>query len=164
MSVETSASAPTAAFPRLSIEQAQAGQNFPLAVIAGIGGAAVGAILWAGVTVATEMKLGLMALAVGYIVGQAIRAAGQGVDAKFGYLGAACGLLGCAAGDVLSNVVFFAHARSLSFAQTLAVLSPDLLTRLIKAAFDPMDLLFLAIGVYEGYKFSFKYRIAPAAA
>ena len=164
MSVETSASAQSDGIPGLSIEQARAQQNFPLAVIAGICAALIGAALWAVVTVTTEYKLGLMALAVGYMAGQAIRLAGQGMDAKFGYLGAACGFLGCAAGDVLSNIVFFAHAKSLSFAQTLNILTPDLLMALAKAAFDPMDLLFLAIGVYEGYKFAFKYRIASAAA
>ncbi len=164
MSVETSASAQDAGFPGLSIEQVKAQQNFPLAVIAGIAAALVGAALWAAVTVATEYKLGLMALAVGYIVGQAIRLAGQGVDEKFGYLGAACGFLGCAAGDLLSNIVFFAQAKSLTFAQTLNILTPDMLTRLVKVAFDPMDLLFLAIGVYEGYKFAFKYRITSTAA
>ena len=111
----------------------------------------------------TEYKLGLMALAVGYMVGQAIRALGQGIDAKFGYLGAACGLLGCAAGDLLSNIAFFAKAKSYSFAQTLNILNPDFIIWLAKAAFDPMDLLFLAIGVYEGYKFAFKYRIAPVS-
>jgi hypothetical protein len=164
MSVETSASAQSDGIPGLSIEQVRAQQNFPLAVIAGISAALLGAVLWAAVTVTTEYKLGLMALAVGYIVGQAIRLAGQGVDAKFGYLGAACGFLGCAAGDILSNVVFFAHAKSLSFAQTLNILTPDLLMALAKAAFDPMDLLFLAIGVYEGYKFAFKYHMTSAAA
>ena len=164
MSVETSASAQSDGIPCLSIEQVRAQQNFPLAVIAGISAALLGAVLWAAVTVTTEYKLGLMALAVGYMAGQAIRLAGQGVDAKFGYLGAACGFLGCAAGDVLSNIVFFAHAKSLSFAQTLNILTPDLLMALAKIAFDPMDLLFLAIGVYEGYKFAFKYHITSAAA
>ena len=164
MSVETSASAQGDGIPGLSIEQARAQQNFPLAVIAGIAAALIGAALWAAVTVTTEYKLGLMALAVGYMAGQAIRLAGHGMDPKFGYLGAACGFLGCAAGDMMSNVVFFAHAKSLSFAQTLNVLTPDLLMALAKAAFDPMDLLFLAIGVYEGYKFAFKYHIASAAA
>jgi hypothetical protein len=164
MSVETSASAQSDGLSGLSIEQVRAQQNFPLAVIAGVAAALLGAALWAAVTVTTEYKLGLMALAVGYMVGQAIRLAGQGVDAKFGYLGAACGFLGCAAGDVLSNIVFFAHAKSLSLAQTLNILTPDLLMALAKAAFDPMDLLFLAIGVYEGYKFAFKYHITSAAA
>ncbi|MGO9484619.1 MAG: hypothetical protein ACLPX9_08555 [Rhodomicrobium sp.] len=164
MSAETSASTRSAAFSGLSVEKVRAEQNFPLAIAAGVGAAAVGAVLWAVVTVTTKMELGLMAVAVGYLVGQAIKAAGQGVDAKFGYLGAACGFLGCAGGNVLSSIAFFAQARSLSFAQTLDVLSPDLVTRLAKATFDPIDLLFLAIGVYEGYVFSFKYRIAPAAA
>jgi hypothetical protein len=160
MSVETSAAAPSDGIPGLTVEQVRAGQNFPLAVAAGLTAAVLGAVLWAAVTVASEYKLGLMALAVGYIVGQAIRIAGQGVDAKFGYLGAACGFLGCAGGAVLCNIVFFAQAKSLSFAQTLNILTPELLTRLVQITIDPMDILFVGIGVYEGYKFAFKYRIA----
>ncbi len=160
MSVETSAVAQGADFPALTVEQVRARQNFPLAVIAGLTAAIMGAILWAGVTVASEYKLGLMALAVGYLVGQAIRIAGQGVDAKFGYLGAACGFLGCASGTVLCNIAFFAQAKSLSFAQTLDIMTPELLMRLVQIAFDPMDILLVGIGVYEGYKFAFKYRLA----
>ncbi len=164
MSAEASATEQSAAIPSLSVEQARGGQNFPLAVIAGIAAAAMGAILWAAVTIATEYKLGLMALTVGYIVGQAIRTAGQGIDAKFGYLGAACGFLGCAFGDLLSNIVFYAQAKSYTSAQMLNLLSPEFISWLVQAAFSPMDLLFLAIGVYEGYKFSFRYRIVPPAA
>jgi len=160
MSVETDASARSADLPGLTVEQARARQNFPLAVIAGLTAAIGGAVLWAAVTVSTEYKLGLMALVVGYVVGQAIRIAGQGLDAKFGYLGAACGFLGCAGGTVLCNIVFFAQAKSLSFAQMLDLMTPELLMRLAQVAFDPMDIVFVGIGVYEGYKFAFKYHIA----
>jgi hypothetical protein len=164
MSVETGDAVQDADLPSLTVEQVRARQNFPLAVIAGLTAAIAGAVLWAGVTVATDYKLGLMALAVGYLVGQAIRIAGQGIDAKFGYLGAACGFLGCAGGAVLCNVVFYAQGKSLSLAQTLDVLTPELMARLVQIAFDPMDILFVGIGVYEGYKFAFKFRIAEPAA
>ena len=51
----------------------RAQQNFGLAAAAGLGAALVGAIAWAIVTVITQMELGLMAIAVGYIVGQTIK-------------------------------------------------------------------------------------------
>ncbi len=161
MSVETDASAQSGDLPGLTLEQARASQNFPLAVIAGLIAAIAGAILWAAVTVATDYKIGLIALVVGYFVGQAIRIAGRGVDAKFGYLGAGFGFLGCAGGAVLCNIVFFAQAKSLSFAQMFDLMTPELLIRLAQVAFDPMDIVFVGIGVYAGYKFAFKYRIAP---
>jgi len=74
-------------------------QNFNLAILAGIGAAVLGAALWAVVTVTTKTELGLMAVAVGFLVGRAIRAVGHGVEQKFGYLGAACAFVGCIAGN-----------------------------------------------------------------
>src|ERR1700761_173761 len=88
--------------PTLDVGKILSEQNFSRAIPAGIGAALLGAVAWAVVTVATEMQLGLMAIAVGYLVGRAIRAVGHGVEPKFGYLGAACALLGCVAGNVLS--------------------------------------------------------------
>ena len=143
-----------------------AAQNFNFAIPAGIGAAVLGAVAWAIVTVATGMQLGLMAIAVGYIVGRAIRAVGHGVEPKFGYLGAACALIGCVAGNVLSDIGFYAKVRHIGFGQALGDIDMALLTKLADPAAHPMDLLFYAIAVYEGYKISFKYRLvkpAPAA-
>jgi hypothetical protein len=138
-------------------------QNFGLAIPAGIGAAVLGAVVWAIVTVATEMQLGLMAIAVGFIVGRAIRAVGHGVEPKFGYLGAACALLGCVAGNVLSAIGFYAKLRGIGYVEALGNLDMALLTKLVSTFSQTMDLLFYAIAIYEGYKFSFKYRLVKRA-
>jgi hypothetical protein len=138
-------------------------QNFNLAMIAGIGAAVGGAVLWAVVTVVTKMELGLMAIAVGYLVGRAIRETGKGIDAKFGYLGAACGLLGCVLGNMLSALAFYADHQHATLAGVLGNMDLNLLLRLMTGFFQPMDLLFYGIGIYEGYRFSFKYRLATSA-
>jgi hypothetical protein len=143
-----------------------AAQNFNLAVLAGIGAAVLGAALWAVVTVTTKTELGLMAIAVGFLVGRAIRAVGHGVDQKFGYLGAACALVGCIAGNVLSDIGFYANIRGIGFGQALGDLDMAMLTKVVTTFSQPMDLLFYGIAIYEGYKFSFKYRLrkpAPSA-
>jgi len=150
----------------IDIGKILAAQNFNLAIPAGIGAAVLGAVAWAVVTVTTEMQLGLMAIAVGYIVGRAIRAVGHGVEPRFGYLGAACALMGCVAGDLLSDIAFYAKIRHIGFGQALGDLDMALLTKLVSTFAQPMDLLFYAIAIYEGYKISFKYRLqkpAPAA-
>jgi hypothetical protein len=134
-------------------------QNFNLAIPAGIGAAILGAVAWAVVTVATEMQLGLMAIAVGYLVGRAIRAVGHGVEPKFGYLGAACALLGCVAGNLLSDIAFYAKIRHIGLGQALGDLDMAMLVKLVSTFSQPMDLLFYGIAIYEGYKFSFKYRL-----
>jgi len=150
----------------IDIGKILAAQNFNLAIPAGIGAAVLGAVVWAIVTVATEMQLGLMAIAVGFLVGRAIRAVGHGVEPKFGYLGAACALIGCVAGNALSDIGFYAKLRHIGFGQALGDIDMALLTKLLDPSSHPMDLLFYGIAVYEGYKFSFKYRLvkpAPAA-
>jgi hypothetical protein len=160
---ETNPAAPVSALP-LSTIRAQ--QNFPLAIAAGLGASLAGAIAWAIVTVVTEMKLGLMAVAIGYIVGQAIRATGKGVDQQFGILGAACALFGCVVGNVLSAVAFYAKVKGLGFGDVMQILDFDFVTRVTTATAQPMDLLFYGIAIYEGYRFSFRYKATapkPAA-
>jgi hypothetical protein len=130
--------------------------NFPMAVLGGLGGAVVGAGLWAVVTVVTQMELGIMAIAVGFIVGYAVRELGKGREQKFGILGAVCGLIGCVLGNLLSAIGVYAQARGIGFFDVLGGLNMDFLSRLMSVFFSPMDLLFYAIAVYEGYKFSFR--------
>lgn len=145
--------------PREIVAQLKAQQNFALAIPAGLAAAIVGAAIWAAATFATETKIGLIAVAVGALVGYAIRAAGKGLEAKFGVLGAACGALGWALGTVFSDVAFLAQHVKRPFLDVLFQLGPDRIVSLTSELVDPMDLLFLGIAVYDGYKFSFKSRL-----
>jgi hypothetical protein len=164
---ENVATDPAAAQPTMGevVAQLKAQQNFGLAIPAGVAAAIVGAAVWAGVTFATETKIGLIAVAVGALVGYAIRAAGKGLEAKFGLLGAICAAFGWGLGTVLSDVAFLAHHVNRPFLDVLVQLDPGKVLALASQLADPMDLLFLGIAVYEGYKFSFKYRLKkPVAA
>jgi hypothetical protein len=111
------------------------------------------------ITVVTEMEIGIVAVAIGYIVGQAVRVAGNGIDKKFGYLGAVCALFGCILGNILSAIAIFARAKGVAFGDLLATLDFDFIRKLMVAFFHPLDLLFYAIALYEGYRFSIKYRL-----
>jgi hypothetical protein len=73
----------------------------------------------------------------------------------FGILGAVCGLLGCLAGNLLSDLAFYAQGAHITYMDTFGRLSVPLVQRLFTAFFSPMDLIFYAIAVYEGYRFSF---------
>jgi len=73
---------------------------------------------------------------------------------------------GCIAGDVLSDIGFYANIRGIGFGQALGDLDMAMLTKVVTTFSQPMDLLFYGIAIYEGYKFSFKYRLrkpAPSA-
>ena len=113
-----------------------------------------GAGLWAAVTVATSSELGLMAIAVGLIVGFAIRKVRKVPDPRLGILGAIFALAGCVLGNALSVQIFIAQKFGIPYEQ--ALLSPDIpaLMHAMSVTFQPMDLIFYAIAVYEGYKFS----------
>lgn len=91
-----------------SLAQIQADQDFVRAVPAAVGAAILGALLWAAFGYFTGMSLGLVAILIGVLVGYAVRHVGKGVDARFGYLGAACSALGWALGTWLCDVALLA--------------------------------------------------------
>jgi hypothetical protein len=125
-----------------------------LAVAAGIGAAVAGAILWAVVTVLSEYELGVMAIAVGYMVGKAIIGVAKHGNNTLGVIGAVCSLFGCLLGNLLSAVGFASEALHRSYFDVLSHLNPEAVVRLFSATFGAMDLLFYAIAIYEGYRFA----------
>lgn len=134
-------------------------QNLSLAITGGLGTAIAAAIAWAVITVVTKMELGIVAVAVGYVVGRAIRELGKGLDPVFGYVGAACALFGSGLGNLLSAIAFYAQSQNIPFFQVLTAFDLTLWGKLFGVFFQPMDLLFYGIAIYEGYRFSFRYRV-----
>ena len=142
-----------------TIEQLRAQQNFAMAVPAGLAAAIIGAMVWATFVYFTEIKLGLIVVAVGALVGYAIRKAGHGLDPQFGVLGGACAALGWALGTVLCDIAFVAKNVDRSFFDVLTTLGIGESVLLAFRAADGMDLVFLAIAVWEGYKLSLRYKL-----
>jgi hypothetical protein len=142
-----------------AIAHLRARQNFALAVPAGLVAALLGAVLWAAFVYITDYELGLIAVAVGALVGFAVREAGQGVDPKFGILGAACAALGWALGSVLTAVAMISKQADASMLDVVHRLGVDGCISATIQTGDALELLFLAIAVYEGWKFAFKYRL-----
>lgn len=141
-----------------SLAQIQADQDFVRAVPAAVGAAILGALLWAAFGYFTGMSLGLVAILIGVLVGYAVRHVGKGVDARFGYLGAACSALGWALGTWLCDVALLAKQVDRPIMDVLGNVGAAGSLNLAVQASDAMDLLFLAIAVWEGYRFSFRYR------
>ncbi|MBI3029168.1 MAG: hypothetical protein HYY64_06630 [Candidatus Rokubacteria bacterium] len=126
--------------------------------LAGVAAAGLGAALWALITAATNYQIGFMALGVGFLVGYAVRAAGKGVDAGFGILGAILTLAGCLAGNLLAACIIASREMGVPLSAILAGLTPALAGRVLRATFQVTDLLFYAIAVYEGYRFAISGR------
>jgi len=135
-------------------------QNLPLALVAGAVTALIGALIWMGITVATDMHLGLVALAVGAAVGYAVRYAGKGVTKVYGIIGAVFTLLGCLAGEVFASVQFAANAANLDFFTALTKVDLAALLQNLGENSSAITYLIYGIGIYEGYKFSFR-KLTP---
>src|SRR3989449_8433287 len=129
-------------------------ENLPMGFMAGLVAAAIGAGLWALVTIVTGFQIGWMAVGVGFLVGWAVRVAGKGTHMAFGILGAALALGGCALGNLLAAVVIAPRHFEVPLQAVFTRLTPDVVWSLMETTFKPIDLLFYGIAIYEGYRFS----------
>jgi hypothetical protein len=143
------------------MQRRKAEQSMPLALAAGVVAALVGAGIWAVVTDSTGFTIGWMAVGVGFIVGYSVRFLGKGIERPFQYVGAACALLGCVLGNYLAVAGLAAQDMHLDVFTVISRIPLNQVGSLMQASFQPIDLLFYAIAVYEGYRFSLR-RITPA--
>ena len=71
-------------------------------------------------------------------------------------MGGVLSLVGCAIGNLLAVTAVAAAHEGVTFFQALSMLNPELAYQLMVAFFSPMDVVFYAIAVYEGYRLSFR--------
>lgn len=140
----------------LYMEKIKLEQNLAMGFIGGLAAAVIGAIVWAVITVVTEYQIGYMAIAIGFLVGFSVRTFGKGINTIFGVIGAVLALIGCLLGNFLSLVGFFADAEGMSYLEILSQIDYALVPEIMIETFNPMDVLFYGIALYEGYKFSFR--------
>jgi len=131
-------------------------QNLIMATLAGGAAALIGACAWSAITVMTNYQIGWMAVGVGFLVGYAVKTFGKGIDRSFGIVGAVWSLAGCAAGNLLTVVGTIAKQQNIPVMNILEKLDAEIIASLMQATFNPMDVLFYGIAVYEGYRFSFR--------
>jgi hypothetical protein len=152
--------------PKLNIEEYgnTASQNLPIAVIAGLVAAVVSAAIWAAITISTGYQIGWMAVGIGILVGLAVRL-GKGVDPIYRKIGAVLALLGCILGNFFTLVGFIASEEKMRVSDVMFQLDYPLVPGMMIDMSSPIDLLFYAIAIYEGFKFAVKEAIplAPQA-
>ena len=122
---------------------------------AAFGAAVVGGLVWALITITTNYKIGLVAVGIGLLVGKAVEQFGGG-DARLPIPATLLALVGCAIGDLFSEIHLVAQAANLSDMKVLGDLlsPPSDLWRLFRDSFRAMDLVFYAIAAYEGFRFA----------
>jgi hypothetical protein len=131
------------------------GENLFLGILAGAIAAAIGAAIWMGITMATGVQFGLVALGVGALVGLAVRLVGNGTSMIFGVLGAILTLIGCLGGEILTRIQQESTPQHNFFATLNTVDLPQLLTTIF-TQMGPVSYLIYGIGIYEGYKLSIR--------
>jgi hypothetical protein len=119
----------------------------------------IGAVVWATFVYFSHLKAGAVSLVVGLIIGFSVRFAGQGVDQSFGVLGATCAAFSWVLGACLCDVAFYAHQFGLTIGAAFGQLGPVGVFTLAPRFFTIRDPIFFVIAVFEGYKFSFRYKI-----
>ena len=129
-------------------------QNLSMGILAGFGAAFAGAVIWALVSFFTGYQIGWMAIGVGFVVGFAIKTVGKGIDISFGIAGAVISLIGCALGNLLTICISIAAYQEVSFFDVFWSLDLAAIGTLFQETFSPMDILFYALAVYYGYRYS----------
>jgi hypothetical protein len=138
------------------LRRRRAEQSMPLAIFAGVVAALIGAVLWGVVSDATGYQIGWMAVGVGFLVGYSVQFLGKGIDPPFRYVGAVCSLAGCVLGNFFAVVGAVSQQYHVSPLAVLGQIPLNVAVDMMTKSFQAMDLLFYAIAVYEGYRFSLK--------
>ena len=132
----------------------------PLAVLGGVAGGAVGALAWWGFTVLTEYNLGLVAIVIGIGVGKGIIWCTGGKRARsLQLLSVVLAALAFVYASYLVDRSFILRALG-AVGQTLPLLpGPGLFVEILRAGFQPFDLVFLGITVYEAWKIPAPFKL-----
>lgn len=141
--------APTAPSPSPVPITPAAPANLGLGVAAAAGAGLVGALVWFGVVVASDFKLGLLAVGIGWLIGFAAMKAAGGPSPALPWISLALALAAMVGGEYLIVNHFVTKAAG---DPGLAFIPFDLFLEVYGKAFNPMDLLFYAIGAWEAYK------------
>lgn len=150
-----------ACFDRLTgeLQRAVAAQgqnvNWPMAALGGLLGAAGGVLVWWGFTVATQIAFGIVAIVIGFAVGKGVvmLSGGSrhvGLQVMSAVIAAVAFFYASYLVDRSFILQYAANHGEHAVIPLLPI--PALFEKVIKAGFRPMDLVFLAIVLYEAWK------------
>jgi hypothetical protein len=130
--------------------------NYPAATLGAILGGAAGTLLWWGFTVVTKIGFGLVAVAIGVLVGLGtVRFSGNKRSSGLQMLSVIVALASYFVATYLVNMTFLNRAfaqRGNATHVPFPPVSPDSFVRVVSLNFGLMDLVFLGIVVYEAWR------------
>ncbi len=129
--------------------------NYPMAVLGAVLGGAAGVLAWWGFTVLTKIGFGLVAVAIGFLVGHgAARFAGGKRSVGLQVLAVAVGTLSFLVAAYLVNMTFINEAlaqRGEAWRVPFPPAGLDMFYKVLAVNFGVMKFVFLAIVVYEAW-------------
>jgi hypothetical protein len=142
--------------------------NYVNATAGALLGGGVGVLGWWGITVATGWSIGLIAVGLGWAVGWGtVRFSGGRRSRGLQILSAGVACLSWVAASYLVNMTFINRAmaeKGDAMRVTFPPTSLELAGAVLAAGFGFMDVVFLAIMVWEAWKMPRPIRLAPPAA
>jgi len=156
---------------RAELEAALAGMstgvNYPKAAAGALLGGAAGALAWWGFTALTHIAFGLFAVAIGYLAGRgAVMFSGGKRSRGLQAISIAAAVLSYAVATYLVNRTFINQAlaeRGEAFRVGLLPQSPGLFLSIVAADVGVMDLVFVAIAVWEAWRIPRPLSLPPGA-
>ncbi len=157
-------------FDRLTHEVGRAidaqgqGINYSMALVGGVAGGVLGAIVWWGFTILTNVSFGLVAVVIGYAVGKGVTMLGGGKrHLNLQIMSVAISIPAFAYASFLVNRTFIIRSLTGDGEAILLPLlpEPELFYRVVTIGGGFMDLLFLAIVVYQAWKIPAPVQLAP---
>lgn len=140
--------------------------NYVNAAIGAVLGGAAGVLLWWAFTVVTKISLGLVAIAIGFAVGwSTVRFAGGKRSGGLQIVSVTVAALSYLVATYLVNMTFINRALAEQGESSRIAFPPQnvvLLGNVLKANFGVMDVVFLAIVVYEAWKIPRPIRLPGA--
>jgi len=140
--------------------------NYPMALVGALAGAAIGVLAWWGFTVVTNIAFGLVAVVIGIAVGKgAVMLSGGKRSTGLQGLSVVVSTLAYFYASYLVNRTFLNQAFAEEGVEGALPLVPplDAFIQVIGLSFGFMDVIFLAIVVYQAWKIPAPIRLGPAS-
>ena len=148
------------------VQQAVADQgsnvNYPLALVGGLLGGALGVIAWWGFTVLTKIAFGLVAVVIGVTVGKGITLLAGGKRAQgLQIMSVIISSIAFFYASYLVNRTFLVQAYAEQGEQVVLPWLPslELWLNVSRLSFGFMDFIFLAIVIYQAWKIPAPFKL-----
>jgi|SRR5262245_1979174 len=139
--------------------------NYVNATVGALLGGTVGVLVWWGFTVATSWAIGIIAIGIGWAVGWGtVRFAGDKRSRNLQFLSAGVAVASWVVATYLVNMTFINRELAKQGEAGRVTFPPpsvDAIVAVLGAGFGIMDVVFLAIMVWEAWKFPRPIRLPP---